>query len=499
VIKVEISGVKILRKYTQAEKEQITEDLTLPNPQYESVTRFGGMRARFTKVPKFLEYYKDEYGALIVPRGYTPPFPCEVIEDTTFANDPVSYPKLHIQLRDTQKSAADAYIQALQSPRTSGVIVLPTGKGKSVLGIYLARKLKQKALIVVHKDDLVTGWTKDAKVVLGLRPKQVGIIKAGDFRIGQQITITTIQTLSRLDRTQLAFIRSQFGMIIVDHSASKIYELVTYFPARYRIGLSATPTRNDGLTKALHLYFGGVAYEYQDEGGDEDILPVTVKIRNCLIEPEIERETFIERKKNKKTGQVTQVEKQKPINIHQVREATCYDEVFMEMLCCDVYEEYRYGKSCIVFSHERDHLTVLYNRMVKKGFDPSKLQVYVGGENKAEAIKRAESKEVLVTLATFHIATEGTNVKAWERGFLASSVANANDTVQSIGRVRRRKAGKSDCVIYDYRFPRVPKAQDHGRIRDKVYIERNFTVDGKEERKKNTRKTGRGFGMFRKR
>ena len=31
--------------------------------------------------------------------------------------------------------------------------------------------------------------------------------------------------------------------------------------------------------------------------------------------------------------------------------------------------------------------------------------------------QRAESKEVLITLATFAKATEGTNVKAWERGF----------------------------------------------------------------------------------
>ena len=61
-----------------------------------------------------------------------------------------------------------------------------------------------------------------------------------------------------------------------------------------------------------------------------------------------------------------------------------------------------------------------------------KIQKFYGGmkETKEEVKRRAESKEVLITLATISIACEGTNVKAWECGFLVSSVANEKDLIQ---------------------------------------------------------------------
>lgn len=39
--------------------------------------------------------------------------------------------------------------------------------GKSILGLHISFMLRQKTLIIVHKDDLVKGWQKDAKVVFG--------------------------------------------------------------------------------------------------------------------------------------------------------------------------------------------------------------------------------------------------------------------------------------------------------------------------------------------
>ncbi|MMZ46491.1 Type III restriction enzyme, res subunit [compost metagenome] len=504
MIKAYLSGVTILKGYSHAEKDRIIKDTTLPNPAYESMKKFARGKMRYSKIPPNIEYFKDEWGSLIVPRGYVPPFPFQIEEDNTVSS-PAQYPKLHIKLRNTQREAAEAWEKMLQSHQPHGVIVLPTGKGKSILGLYLARRTGQKALIVVHKDDLVTGWTKDAKLVLGLRPKQVGIVKSGTFRIGEQITIATVQTLAKLDRAQLGLLRKEFGMIIVDefhHSAAKIYETVSHFPAKYRLGLTATPVRGDGLTNALHLYFGKIAYEYVDLGGDEDIMPVTVKIENVMIDPKIPT-TEIKRVRevDEDTGKVIYVEREvdKKIGIHDVRAYSLYDDTYLNQLCNCIIGEYEKGKSCIVFTHERDHIDVIHERLLQT-IPEDKVQQYVGGTTtkaaKDLAISRAESKEVLVTIATFHIATEGTNVKAWERAFLASSIANEKDTIQAIGRIRRTKPGKKDAIVYDFRFPLVPKADRHGKVRDKVYAEKMFTVIGKEERKprkSNRRKTGRGF------
>src|SRR3712207_2875118 len=79
------------------------------------------------------------------------------------------------------------------------------------------------------------------------------------------------------------------------------------------------------------------------------------------------------------------------------------------------------------------------------------------------------SKEVLITLATFAKATEGTNVKSWERGFLVTSINNEKNTIQAVGRCRRSKEGKEDVIIYDYIHPYAKGLKSHINTRLKAY------------------------------
>lgn len=491
MIKVNLSGVKLLEGYTPEQLALIKESLTYDNPDYESAKRHS--RFGTGNIPPFVQYYQEGKAGTIVPRGYIIPFPHKIVQDNRLINKPVKYPKLHIELRDTQKEAVENFLDFYKTSMDErGVIILPTGKGKSILGLYLARKFQQRVLVIVQKDDLVDGWTQDAKVIFGLKPKQVGLIKAKDYRIGKQITVTTIQTLSKLPADKIRELHKVFGMVIVDefhHSVAKIYSMIEYFPARFKIGLTATAMRNDGLQDVLYLHFGQVAYEFQDTGDDEDILPVTVIIKNAPTVFEPEREyRYNSRKKRPEPI---------PIPISTIRKATSFDEGFNTMLAKDVIGEYNQGKSCIVFTHEKEHCRIIEERLIERGVPAEHIQLYYGDSTTRKDImkKRAEQKEVLITIATYSIATEGTNVKAWERGFLASTVANEKDTVQAIGRCRRTMKGKDDCMIYDYRFPKVIVAKNHGKIRDKVYKERGYETIGKEIKK--TKKTGRGWGAFR--
>lgn len=488
LINVDVSGVKILKNTTQEQRKVIKDDLTLDNPEYESAKRHS--RFGTGSIPPYVEYFTEGKAGLIVPRGYHVPFPNKITSDTRNVNQNVEYPKLHVGLRGTQKEAAEAFLSFfLNKKEEYGVIVLPTGKGKSILGLYLARKFKQRVLIVVQKDDLVSGWTKDAKVILGLRPKQVGLIKAKEFRLGKQVTVTTVQTLSKLPPEKVMELHAYFGMVIVDefhHSAAKIYNLIHYFPARFKIGLTATAMRNDGLEKALYLHFGEKAFEFEDTGSDEDILPVTVKIRNAPTVFNPERVYRYNKRKKRPEPE--------PIPISTIRKETSFDPAFNTMLAKDIIGEYNKGKSCVVFTHEKEHCRIIEEYLIERGVPENKIQLYYGDSKtkKEVMIGRAETKEVLITIATYSIATEGTNVKAWERGFLASSVANAIGTIQSVGRCRRTQTGKVDCIIYDYRFPDVIIAKNHGKIRDKVYREKGYTKIG-AEKTANKKPTGRGW------
>lgn len=469
MIKVLLKNNMIIKNATERQKEVIREELTFPNPAYANALRFS--RFSVTRIPEFLYYYQESNGMLLVPRGYKIPFEYEIEKDDRLISK-VDYPKLKIDLRETQREAVAVFEHKLiNNIEENGVIVLPTGKGKSILGLYMARRYSQKVLIVVQKDDLINGWRKDAEFIFGLRPKDVGLIKAKEFRIGEQITLTTIQTLSKLPTEEIRKLHEEFGMIIVDEfhrSVAKIYDTVHSFPARFKIGLTATPLRNDGLQGVLYLYFGGQAYAYVDNADDEDILPVQVKIRESKMKymPEVPFDNF---------------GKPKLPNINHIRAVVTESKGFNRRLSHDIFKEFREGKSIIVFTHSQEHCEVIERSLLEhygEYIGEEDIQLYYGKMKipKEEAIRRAEEKEVLITIATYAIATEGTNVKSWERGFLASSVANEKDTIQAIGRCRRTKKGKEDCIIYDYRFPRVMSLKNHGKIRDKVYDKYDYEV-----------------------
>lgn len=213
-MQIELGAYKAIRDYTPEQKAKITDELSLLNPAYVSAKKFTSYSR--ISIPMYLNYYTATREALVVPRGYNIPFKNEVVLDERFNLGNVAYPKFLLKLRGAQEEAAKAYLKASYEGNGDGVIVLPTGKGKSILGLYLAGYLKQKTLIIVHKDDLVDGWKKDCKQAYGLRPKQVGLIKGKVFRIGKQITVTTIQTLSRLSPEKLKELRETFSMIICD-------------------------------------------------------------------------------------------------------------------------------------------------------------------------------------------------------------------------------------------------------------------------------------------
>ena len=506
MIKVQLGATKILYNLTASEKAKIKDDLMLQNPAYVQAQKYSIYNR--ISIKKYIEYFDESNGYLSVPRGYKIPFEHEIISDERFTLENVEYPKPLITLRKTQQEAIESYLMSREEG--NGVIVIPTGKGKSILGLSIAGKLKQRALVIVHKDDLIDGWKKDAKILYGLRPKQVGLIKGKEFRLGKWITLATIQTLSKLPPEKLQTLREYFSMIIVDefhHSAAKIYELVNTFPAKDRIGLTATAMRNDGLEKVLYLYFGDVAYQYIESEDDEDIISaqnvyVIVKESNIIynppdkyVYPNTTQEVDFVRWTDSRGQHVMHIDyldeqtkrrlvnkgviKKLPLNYHKVMDVIDSNEEFNIMVAKDIISEYSKQKSCLVFCREKEHVRYLKDLLVNFGVPENTILLYYGDNNESKEImkKKAESGECLITIATYAIATEGTNVKRWERIFLAMTFNNPKDAIQAIGRGRRKREGKDILVIYDYRHPFVKGVKKHGETRDKVYKELGFKIN----------------------
>jgi len=498
-MKIDIGEYKIIREYTPAQKSVIMDALSLANPAYASAMKFTSYSR--ISIPMYLNYYEKMKDALVVPRGYKIPFDHIIEDDTRFTLGNVEYPKFILKLRTTQKEAYNAYIKGRENG--DGVIVLPTGKGKSILGLFIASELKQKALIIVHKDDLVDGWKKDAKLALGLRPRQVGIIKAKEFRIGKQITITTIQTLSKLPPATICELKKEFSMIIVDechHTPARTFEVASIFPAYDRIGLTATDMRNDGLGEVINFYLGGVCFRFEESDNDEDIISpsnVFINIKETKVDYSPPAEYTLPNRSNAieyfyydgESYQIDQMNyeeiewfinakviKRKPLNYTKVMKAIWMNEDFTLQVTSDIIREYKKGKSSLILCIEKEHCRLIQDVLISAGIPEDKIQLFYESMDTSAMKRKAESKECLITIATYMKAKEGTNVKVWERVFLAMTINNELDTIQAIGRGRRKCEGKEELIVYDYSHPNVKGARNHIETRKRVYKERGFIV-----------------------
>ena len=518
-------AVKVVKRETQKvyglcnnQIEQIKDELTLLNPKYISAKRFS--KWNNISIPKYLTFYDTYKDYVELPLGYT--LPCEI--DTLLDERVVStveYPKIKISLRENQREAYTKWLKDTDN----GIICMATGKGKSILGIYCAYATRQKCLVIVHKNDLLRGWKDDCAVCFG-DDFNVGMIGNGKKKVGEQITVATIQTLNSWASRDLdgfeEFVE-QFGMVIVDemhHIAGSIYDLINHFPAYYRIGLTATPERTDGLTDVMYWYLGKMAYRYEYEIDDEDILPVRVKIltsRACFIPKCYKIPTgsakdgsqrfkyVLEDNVNDPKPEWEKIEaelvpvKQRPkINYSAVDDRAVSSSLTMSLVGDSLVERYKKGSSVILFFSQKAHCHYYRDYMAEHYNIPEdKMCVYNGDYSVKELADMKESIEdgkIKITFATYSIATEGTNVKAWDTAILVSSINNGKNVEQAIGRARRTKAGKAPyATVLDIRYPEVYALKNHKWERDRRYKQLKCSIATEMTGKSNGRRFKIGY------
>lgn len=480
MIQVILDGNRKLYNLTDEQRVKIKDDLLVGNPAYFSAMKYSGYNR--VNIPKYLQYFEDKKDYLEVPIGYKLNYEHEVVEDLR-KEVTVEYPPIDIELRVVQDEALEAY---LENPER-GMICMSTGAGKSIWGIYVASLLRQKTLVIVHKNDLVTGWQKDIKKAF--KGKVIpGLVKAQSDVIGEQITIATVQTLSRKSEEELEKYTREFGMIITDEMhkiGASIYDIIPKFSSAYKIGLSATPERSDGLEKVMTYYLGEFAYVSTDEHEEGIILPVEVIVKNsnAYYIPNVIYQSgrYVLATKKDKSGlksiESIPYKKRPKIPYFTIDMITINNKKYQETFLSDLLREFNEGKSLVVFLSQKESCRIVESLLIDKGVPKDKIQLYYGDaeESTKDMMKRAEENRNLITIATYSIATEGTNVKQWEVAFLLSSINNGKNTEQAIGRIRRIADNKSDIArVYDYRFPLVYSFSRHGYTRDERYRKLKF-------------------------
>ncbi len=147
-----------------------------------------------------------------------------------------------------------------------GVVVLPTGTGKTFLAVLAIQKTGRPALVVTPTIDLLNQWYGELSVAFGV---PIGAVGGGNHEF-QPLTVTTYDSAYiHLERWG-----NRFGLLIFDechHLPGPSYlSAATGSIAPYRLGLTATPERSDGQEGLLASLIGPIVYrrEIKELAGD---------------------------------------------------------------------------------------------------------------------------------------------------------------------------------------------------------------------------------------
>ncbi len=160
--------------------------------------------------------------------------------------------RVHRSPRPFQSEALTAWEKA----RGRGVVVLPTGSGKSHVAVMAIDRKRRSALVVAPTLDLVRQWYDLLQSSFGV---EVGVVGGGDHRV-EALTVTTYDSA----HIHMEHLGSRFGLVIFDechHLPGQTYALgARLCLAPYRLGLTATPERSDGRERDLEELIGPTVY-----------------------------------------------------------------------------------------------------------------------------------------------------------------------------------------------------------------------------------------------
>jgi len=181
----------------------------------------------------------------------------------------LAIPLRDCELRSYQREAIDAFFADQGGGGGSGVVVLPCGAGKTVVGIGLMSRLGTQTLILAPNITAVRQWKKELVEKTGLPPEAVGEYSGQEKTIAP-VTIATYQIMAHRrsktdDFTHLdLFAEHDWGLIIYDEVhllPAPVFRFTAGIQARRRLGLTATLVREDGREDEVFTLIGPRIYD----------------------------------------------------------------------------------------------------------------------------------------------------------------------------------------------------------------------------------------------
>ena len=377
----------------------------------------------------------------------------DVVDERIFLNR--GWPEIKIDKywkgqEDSIKVLTKQFLQG----QAGALLEAPCGSGKTLMGAAIAGKLQTPTLVVVHKEDLAWQWHHTVKSFFP--GAKLGHVQGNKWRYQDRHLVTaTAQTLYRRRAKTPREFYEAFGLVIYDeghrYPAQTFEKVLRLFPAAYRLGVSATWRRKDGLECIWNWHVGRVEWRTAASRLTGEFAQIRwgTKLYDAMM---------------KVYGRVSHTKWVTSISENQA---------YNVWLAAELVKGAEVGRRVLLVSDRISQLQDLQRRIIRKGGSVT-VGMYVGAIDK----KRTSSGELEaakkcdIILASYGMMAEGTDIPSLDTLFIGTPRA---DVEQVVGRIQRHKDGKKSLLIVDPVF-QTPYCIALARKRRQIYE----TLDFKE-------------------
>lgn len=389
-----------------------------------------------------------------------------VLEDSSFSESYVTKFKVKLNLRDYQNEAVDQFMRN----NGSGVVILPTAAGKTLIGLKVIEELGEKAVIVVPTKNLLYQWIDHISKYTSLTRDMIG--QLGDqVKEIKEITVTTYDSA----RLNINLLRKTFNLLIFDEAhhgaARETLKVLEGLPARFRLGLTATPDRSDKGEELLFRLIGEpiIVAKISDlarEGYVANYKLKSVKIpldeeERILYDEymEIYRGYLRRRKIQIKTPQ--DYERYLIFRVNQDFEAKAALDAHRKARTLVFSSKSKLRKiENILQEHQNDKIIIFseFNDMV---YQISRNHLIPAITHETKSIEREDilgkfSKGEYSKIVTGKVLDEGWDCGSVNVGVIVSGTGQARQFIQRLGRILRPKEG--EAILYELVSPETLEA-----------------------------------------
>lgn len=414
---------------------KLRKTASFPNPEFYKLQR---MRMQTYPHPRFIFSGEIRHNEIILPRGVLD----DVIKILTLAgakvvirDERIAKRKIKVSFHGELTPEQSEAIKTWKAQDT-GILMAPPGAGKTVMACAVIAERKVSTLILVHRAQLMDQWKERISQFLEIPVKEIGTLGGAKKKLTGNIDVGMLQSLAKIE--DLSEISEKYSQIIIDEChhipAVSFEDILKQLPARYVLGLTATPYRKDGLEKILFQQCGPIRYEMKLSDRANLIKIVHFYETGFKIPEELG---------------------QKP-PYHLLIQHLVTDLKRNQIIADLATNAIKRERVPLLISDRKDHLDLISNLITTKSPELKIVQLYGDLTSKKRKLafieieKSIKAKERILLMATASLIGEGFDLPELDTLILASPLSFEGRIVQYAGRLHRASDGKSDVQIIDF-------------------------------------------------